>query len=495
MNIITIIIFCLFTLYLSYRISKKFIPELPSYTTPILFIIKLCFAYTFYHIYTYHDGNGYLSLDAGVYFEDSKALYNVFFESKKDFFTIFFGLNENPDFLNQYLEDTTHWILSEPKFINDTRNIIRLNTLIHFMSNQVAFVHFICISFLSFIGLIEIFQWLKNKSSLPPIVLLLILTLAPSLAFWSSNNLKEPMLILGVALLIRAFFDTDLSLKKRIFRIILGLLISLLFKPYVLISFLVATLFFIFSEIYKNQWINLLVFSAIGILFLYFTNLSTPITNVISDKQYDFMNVREGGLYVEADEKHFYHIPYKDIDKFEINEKEEIATQLQKVDGYILLKTSNYKRTPVSIDNIGESFPIYLLMEEAKSKVDITYIHYDYWQLVKNIPEAIFNSFLQPIPRKDQSKLLILSFIENLGYLLMMGIMIIFRKKCTHQENRRLFTLLLFAGLIAAIVGWTSPISGAIVRYIIPAKLVLLIIFALQIDFDKLRNKLNTIKS
>ena len=488
MEVTTIILFCFITLSLSYWINKKYIPELPKFTLSLLFVFKLCFAYLFYHIYTYHYGEGTLSLDAGVYFEDSKALYKVFFESKKDFFTIFFGLNEDPEFLNQYLKDTTHWILSEPKMLNDTRNIIRVNTLLHFISNQVVFVHFIVISFLSFLGTIEIFQWIKKKSTLPSLLLILLLTLAPSIAFWSSNNLKEPLLILGIGLLLRGFFDNNLSGRKRIYRIVLGLFLSIFIKPYILASFLVAYLFFLLSRFYKNQWINALIFSIVGILFLFFTGFSTPITNIISDKQYDFINVREGGLYLEADEKYFYHIEYKDIDKFKINEDESFATQLQPVDGFILLKTSNYKRSPITIDSIGKTFSVYLNMVEANSKVDVTYIHYDYWQLIQNIPEALMNSFLEPIPKKSQSKLLLFSFLENLGYLLLILVFLFFPKKSTNDENRLLFSLVLFMLLIAVIIGWTTPISGAIVRYMIPARLLLIVIFALKIDFKRVED-------
>lgn len=488
MGAITIILFCIITLSTTYWINKKYIPELSNFTLPILFLAKLCFAYLFYYIYTYHYGSGVLSLDASVYFNDSKALYDVYFQSKKDFFTLFFGLNENPEFLNHYLGDTTHWITLEPKIFNDTRNIIRVNTLFHFISNHTVFAHFIGISFLSFYGIIEVFQWVKKKSSLPPLLLIILLTLAPSLVFWSSNILKEPLLILGMGLLLRGCFG-QLSPTHRVWRIGLGLTISLLFKPYILLSFLVALAFYFFSKIYKKQWVNVIVFGLSGVLILWITGLSTPITNVISDKQYDFINVREGGLYVEADEQHFYYIKYEDLDHFKINDN-NTATLKHPVNGFLMLKTSNYKRSPILLDSVGESYPVYLRMEEAKSKVNVTLIHYNYWQLIRNTPEALINSFLEPLPKKGQSKLMYLSFFENVGYLLLLSSLLIFPKTTSNQENRVLLTLAWFMIFIALITGWTTPIAGAIVRYMIPAKLILLIIFAMKIDFKRLQTKL-----
>ena len=462
---------------------------LPSYTLPLLFVIKIAYAFFFLYVYTYHYGGGELTADAGVFFKESKVLYNVFYQSPQDFFQFMFGLDDSPEFINKYLASTTHWNGGERFLPNDSRHVIRINALLLFISNGEVIIHFILFSFASFMGGFDLFQWLKKKSNITPLLLLIILTLAPSLAFWSSSIIKEPLMILGLSIFICGVFD-DISITKKTWRIIIGGILTIAFKPYVFICLIVALIYyFVFSKLFRKQWLALLSFGVFGVGILLLTGYSNKIAYVIANQQEDFINLRDGGLYLNGDEQHYYYIYYANRDHF--NLENGTATLLEPVGAYYLKKNENFERFPIKLNEVGKSYPIYLTLNESGSKVNVTLIKDDFWQLLLNIPEAIINSFSQPIPNKKSTWLQYPAFLENILFIFIaIYAFFLFPNRLSQNDKRTAITLSLFAAFIAMIVGWTTPVSGAIVRYIIPAHVAVLVVFALKLDYVKWRNKM-----
>jgi len=483
--LLTLLYFSIFLL-ICYRINKKLIPELPSTRLPLLFFIKILYALFFLYVYTYHYGGGELTADAGMFFQESKVLHDVFYQSPSAFFQFLFGLNNDIDFINTYLESTTHWNSGQRFLPNDSRHVIRVNALLYFISNGEVIVHFIFFSFASFIGGVDLYQWLKKKSTLPPFILLTLLTLAPSVAFWGSSIIKEPLMVLGMCLFIRGAFD-DISISRRTWRLIIGGLLSFAFKPYVIICLLAAMVYYLlFSRFFRRQWIAVITFGAISISALLITNYADKFAYVISNQQEDFLNLSDGGLYLYGDDDYIYYIYYEDRNHFSI--KNGIATLEEPVDAFYMTKNENFERFPMHIGEVGVSYPVYLTLTKTGSKVDVTLIRDDFWQMLLNIPEAIYNSFLQPIPNKYSTWLQYPAFIENILYVLAAILtFFMFPKAITFKEKRMIVSLALFAAFIAMLVGWTTPVSGAIVRYIIPAHIAILAIFAIKFDYNKLK--------
>lgn len=479
MDLLLIIFYIALFLSIAYVINKRRIPELPAYALPIFFILKLGYAGLFYYVYTYVYGNGVIVEDPYIFFHDSQVIYNVFYESKEAFFNIFLGLNNEIEYLNQYIERTTKWISTESKIFNDTRNIIRVNVLLHFISNHQILIHFVILTFISFLGIVDVFQWIKRKTSLSPIVLMCVLTLIPSIAFWTGNNLKEQLLFFAFAILLRGIFD-KLSVKQRIWRILLGVILALAFKPYVLASLAIVVVFyFTFSKITRNQIFNTVTYFTLGVTLIYISGLHRPITDEISNKQFDFLNVSQGGLYIIPNEEEFYYIELDKLKHFEIDYSTRTAKLTSPTEAFYMEQKSNYKRYPFLLDKVNESYPIYLLLSGANSKVNVTIINYSYLQLLKNIPEALYNCFLEPIPTKNSSRILLLSFAENLGYLLLILLSILFPKSLSTKEKRIIFSLILSGLILTILIGLTTPVAGAIVRYMLPVHFIIVLIFAL----------------
>ncbi|WP_159038397.1 hypothetical protein [Brumimicrobium mesophilum] len=485
MAALIIILYTLAFLFLCYWINKKFIKVVPNYTLTILFSLKIAYALFFLYVYTYHYGGGELTADAGAFFKESIVLHNVFYESPYDFFQFFFGLNENPEFIDKYLSSTTHWNGGKTLLFNDSRNVIRTNALLLFITGGQVIVHFIIFSFASFIGGVDLFQWLKKKSNIPPPILLSMLTLAPSLAFWSSSLIKEPLMILGLFLLIRGVFDT-ISIPRRTWRILVGFILTLGFKPYVLICFVIVLIFYLsFSKLFKRQWLTLLTFSIFGISVLLSTGYSDKIAYIIANQQEDFINLRDGGLYLQGDDEHYYYIYYANRDHFKLENGN--AVLLEPVGAHYLKKNENFERFPMKLEEVGRTYKIHLHLHETSSKVEVTPIRDNFWQMLLNIPESFINSFFQPIPNKQSTWLQYPAFFENILFAILAVLtFILFPRKLNQSDKRIVSTLLLFAAFIAMIVGWTTPVSGAIVRYIIPAYIAILAVLAIKLDYKKM---------
>ncbi|MEX1193286.1 MAG: hypothetical protein WED10_00785 [Brumimicrobium sp.] len=481
MEFLILILYLLGILGITWFINKQYLSEFKSYLIPTLFVFKFGIALFFLYVYTYHYGGGELTADARRFFDESKLLHQVFYESPTDYFKLLFGFDENPKLIDKYLDATSHWNVGDQLLPNDSRNVIKINSLFLFLSNGQVVIHFLFFSLASFLGGIDLYQFVKKHSKLPKGLLIILMTLTPSIAFWSSSIIKEPLMILGLCLVIRATFD-NLSLKQKAWRFLVGGVFLIGFKPYVFLCLLVAFSFYwIFSRISKNQALNLAIFFIVGFTTLYFSGIMNKAVNVISKQQEDFINVRDGGLYVHEDDTHYYYIYFKNRNHFEI--EGDSAKLIAPVGAYHMKINENYIRRPVNLTDVGKKYKIGVRLQKAGSGIPVTPIKDNPITMITMIPEVIFNTMVRPIPDQKSSWLQYPAFLENI--LIILGIImafIIYPRKLEKQDQRILITLGIFSFVVMLIVGWTTPVVGAIVRYIIPSLLGIVLIIALKID-------------
>ena len=455
---------------------------------PMIFSAKLLFALFFLYLYTYHYGGGELTADAGRFFQESRVFYNLFWEHPDMYFKFFFGIENDPLVVDTFMEELGHWNSSARSLPNDSRNVIRVNSLIFFISNGKILVHFLVFSLISFLATIDLAQFIRKWSTLSFPAVLAVLALLPSVAFWGSSIIKEPLMLAGLCLLIRGFFD-DLSFKRRWWRIFLGATLMLMFKPYILAIFLVSLLFyFLFTRIApKLQLVNVFIFFILGALIAEWSGKLDAMVHVISRQQQDFMNVRDGGLYLDIDDDYYYYVYFSNRDKFEFIEG-RVAVLKEPIGAYIAHKQNYNGRRIIKLTEVGKRYPVHLTMSEAGSGIEVTRIDNSFWTMVKMVPEALFNTTIRPLPSDRGSWLKIPAFIENI--VLFFGLLLITlfaRRKLNKRIKRLVWSLFVFAFLVFVVVGWTTPVLGAIVRYKVPAVLALGIVGLLLIDFYKIQ--------
>ena len=462
-----------------------------SWTLSIAFFIKISVAFLFYYIYVYNIGQNQAPSDAIRFMQESKMLFNVFTSSKSDYLSLLTGIGDNIEMHNSYMKESFIWDAGNFTFINDSRNTIRVHSLIQFISHNQIVIHFILINLIALVGVVQLFLSIRKFSTLNPHLLFYLLLLLPSLLFWSSSILKEPFLLFGVGLFMRGLLS-NFSLSKKIVITIIGLLILIGFKPYILICIVPAIIFYItFKYIFKFQLLKtfIFLFSILTLPLIIFPEKKQKLTEYISRKQFDLENVGEGGLHAYinrgANDGYYYFKPnqYQNI---QIIKDSVLLTKPSKA--YFLSVDNKQIPKKVFIQPTGLKWKIHNIMPGTNSYFQSTLIDNSFKQLLLNIPEAIINAILRPFPFDTGSILKLPTMLEAWGVFLFLILSLIFKKKnIQKKEVGIIFSFLIFATLLFLLIGWTTPISGAIVRFRFPAQLAMVITAAILIDYKRIK--------
>ncbi len=487
--IISILYFFIFLII--FRYSKHLqIEDTPKWTMPFAFVIKIAMGLIFSYVYIYSNKNPDELSDAIRFLNESKQLYSVFFQSKSDFLALFTGIGDNARMIHQYMQNSFIWDAGNFTFINDSRNTIRIHSLIHFISFGEPFVHTIIMCGLSLIGIQQLHKAFAPYSKLNPLLFFLSILLFPSLLFWSSGILKEPLLILGIGLTARALLIKKAK-NKRCFFGALGLILLILFKPYILLCLLPSFLFYtVYIYLFKSNLIYTFIFFTILLVFniLIFPSKTKAITVNLSRKQFDLENVGHGGIHVIDNGKNrFYYFKPEDYKNIKIKDG---FVQLIKPSKAIVIPDDQSKIPyDTTLNSIVKSWRIHIIMPGTNSYIKTTNINNSTLQLIKNIPEALINTLFRPFPNDNGSFLMYPAMFEVWVLSIFILISVYLKKEIDKKTRGIIISLLLFATLLLLLIGWTTPVLGAIVRFRFPAQLALFLVGAIIINPSKMKKK------
>ena len=96
--------------------------------------------------------------------------------------------------------------------------------------------------------------------------------------------------------------------------------------------------------------------------------------------------------------------------------------------------------------------------------------------MILNIPEALTNSLLRPYLNDPGKNLKFFACFETYILFAFLIIALIRRRKLGESELNFVISCLIFIISLSLIIGWTTPVLGAIVRYRMPAYYVLLLV-------------------
>ena len=472
-------LFIFLVLYLVFRYAKPFhLNGLPKQYVSYSFIIKTISGITFISIYTHYYGKGVLSADAEQFMRESKLLNDVFFHSVSDYFSFIFGTNNSNELIQKYLSETSHWSAGDLTLVNDNRNILRVHSVFHFISFNNPYIHVLFMAVLSTIATNNFYLSLKNRSNITPKYLFMIFVLFPSLLFWSSSLLKEPLLILGISLFLRSLLYSDPK-AKRVLYFILGLIFTVGFKPYIFFILIVSFVFYlIFYTLPKYKLIlSMFIFIGLGIISLFiFENQREKAIQILSRKQYDFVNISKGGIHVTTDTT-FYFFKPRDYDHLLIID--DSVQVIKDIDAEILHHGSIDQPIPIHLLASKKKWKIYFQRSYSKGYIETTPLGNSGIQLIKNIPEAISNALFRPYISDPGGWLKFPAILENILLFAFLIHAIIRRKKLTENEIGIIASIIIFILLLSLLIGWTTPVLGAIVRYRVPAYLGIIIIITM----------------
>lgn len=372
------------------------------------------------------------------YFDDSEVLYEALIEHPSEFFKMMFGYkDENSEFFQNYYINTNHW---DRKYnfnlYNDSHTIISLNTLIRLISFGVFHVHTLIFSLFSMIGLTAIYRVVKQHFPNKQNALLICIFLIPSVVFWSSGVLKEAVLLFELGIFLFAL--NNVLMKKRI---VLSAVFSALFlfllifiKPYVLFVLVPVILAWAINQYWqiKKSFITYFIVITIGSLAAFNIEKVVP--------KYNFKIT----------------LAYKQKD---------------------FIGLANY--------------------DKSGSQFELTKIEPSFLGIVKVVPEALANCFIRPIPSKKTSALQWVSVFENLLFigLILLAIISFIKTKTIPDGSKNLFWLgITFTLILFTIIGLTTPVAGALVRYKVPALPFLAMALLLVIDLEWMIKKIPLLK-
>lgn len=398
-----------------------------------LFLLKVVAGVLLSWVYTnyYPDRT---TADVFRYFDDGRVMYEALFEHPSEYFRMLFAVeNDNAYFSENYYTQMNSWIRPyETNIYNDSHTLVRFNAIIHLFSFGYFQVHTVFMCFLSLVGLTALYRAFSPWFPGQRFWLTLAIFGAPSVIFWGSGVLKEGLLFFAFGMLVFQAFR--LMQGFRWGALVLAMLsasLLLILKFYILMALIPGLIAYGFL-----QWRRLKqpIFAYAGVCLIV---IGIVLLFNASFPAYDI----------------FQLLARKQVDFF----------------GH------------ASLTDSGSLLPASPLLPSL-------------WGLIQNAPEAFGYVLLRPFPWEAGSALMWANVLENLLMLAIAVYATIFIRKLDRDQQGLLLFLASFVVILFLLVGWTTPVMGAIVRYKVPALPFYFLFFLLLIQPRRLpflHSKLN----
>jgi len=297
------LLFAAYLIFFAWLVTKiKFFTR-SGLTTPqliILFLLKVM-AGIFYGWIGVYYGNMAQMVDTWAYHHESLAEYRLLMQEPSQFFSSLFH--------NTYEGGYTNFLVTQNSWWNDLKAnfFIKVLALFNLLSFGHYYINLIFFSFITLFGPVALYRVMKDVFPSRKIPVLLATFLVPSFLYWTSGLHKDGLIFLGFALVIYHLYFGLKEARFRIYRLIpilLGLLLVLALRNFLIITLFPALLAWVLSVRLRSR--PIWIFSAIYLVFiiLFFTSkwlhpkLDFPQAVVI--KQQEFLKLGGGSaVYVD----------------------------------------------------------------------------------------------------------------------------------------------------------------------------------------------------
>jgi len=391
-----------------------------------IFLIKVLAGTLLWYVYTHHYTER-STADALRFYDDAKVIHSALFEDTGAYLRMMLGFDTNNARLDKYIVQMFNWDKEYNFFMyNDNQTMLRFNAFCMLLSFGNYHVHTIFMCLFSFIGSLYLYKAFYTFMPDKKYLLIFAVFCIPSVAFFSSGVLKEGIIVAAIGFFIYGILNIHKEYKKMTtwFVLIIGMGLLLIMKIYIVACFFPALLYFISSKwILKKQ--PWMYFLVFNIFFFV-------------------------GLIISS-----YVFPEKDI--------------------FYLLFKKNDDFTNVARQYESGSFiyPFQVLPNPIN--------------FLKNTPMALFTVFVRPFLWESFGVLAKFSSIENMLILLLIIIRFITHKKLELPQRRVFYMLVIFIFYLYLLIGFTTPVVGAMIRYKVPALSLVAIACLMYIDPNKLK--------
>jgi hypothetical protein len=378
-----------------------------------VFYLKVLSGIAITIIYTYYYKDRSTS-DIYKYFDDAKIICSAIKEQPKVYLELVFGLNENSPEHIKYTSQMRNWSsldenwlnytkTKDTNFFNSNRIVTRINAVLIPISNENIFIHVLFFSFLSFIGLFYLYKQISIQFKENNLLIFIIVFLLPSTLLWCSGTLKDTLVLSFVNIFVYRLFKIEEQRINIISTLFLILLIYLivLTKYYVAIALIAVLLGFTFKRVFKTRTLNSYLIVTCALLIF---SLILPLISTTFNVWQVLIDKREESL-----------------------------------------KTA--------------------IWAEANHQIFYNTISNQIGDILINIPLSIFNGVFRPfIWEAGNSPFILISGAEN--SLIALFLMYCLYKIDLKKLNNELLLFFLFFSIFSAfIIGFTTPVTGGLVRY------------------------------
>ncbi|MES2837795.1 MAG: hypothetical protein V4667_09755 [Bacteroidota bacterium] len=495
MSYILLLLYLAVILYIVGKAKFFSIDSLSRKSLILLFVLKFVFGTALLLIYTHHYTLKETS-DVHKFFVDGVTLNNIFSQNPLHYFQLLFGINTDADYLQKYILGFNYWFLEDgSRVYNDTRTVIRFNSIAYFFSRGNMHIHTLFVCFLSFSGLVAIYKTVEKQFIDRKKLLLFAVFLVPGVLFWGSGILKEGIVLFTMGFLIYFYFKLikNLNSFKYIFLFLLFCYFVMLSKFYIVFAIMPAIGAGLLSKIPKLKNSNpvytyllaTLIFLA-GALIADYSNIYKPFA-MLSKKEKDFKNVAWGGVFMDR-------TTIGDSIRINLENKNILVEQENGL--FTLPKGSKYNRfangrivDSLIAPNDFKDLNVFITLVPSNSRINIPNLEPNIFSVIKNAPVALFNSIFRPFIWEAKNILSLIAAGENLLFLLAIALSLLFFKIPVKNNLDVWFFCLSFSSILFILIGLTTPVIGAIVRYKIPALPFFLMFVFLTFDMEKIKTK------
>lgn len=391
----------------------------------IVLVLKVLAGTAVWWLYTYYYTN---RADADIYkfFDASVPMYEALWTGPGDYVRMLFGIADGSPYFDQtYYQRIDHWYREyESNLYNDAHTMIRFNAFVRIFSFGHYHVHTVFICFLSLTGLVCLHKAFAPLLPGKEKALGLVVFLLPGVLFWGSTVIKESLLMFGLGVFLLHLFKLVRGNGSWVSLLAVLLTMALLFvlKFYVLACLLPGLLAWSVCA----RWRRAPVVGVFAGVLLVCVLLAVNMQHILPG--YDLL--------------YLFSVKQKDM--------------------YGLAAATN-----------------------AGSVVHVPRLSAEWWSFVAAAPVALFNALLGPSVLLKGGALSLLPALENVVLLVALVLALVYRRR-NGVDRPMLFCLATYCVLLLLIIGWTTPVMGALVRYRVPLLPFLGIIALLVVDAGRL---------
>ena len=259
----------------------------------IVFLLKVMAGILYGWIGVYY-ANMAQMLDTWNYHQESLVEYDLLLSDPQRFITSFFKSEYEFGYGGSFFSTDNSWWSNLP-----LNFLIKLLAIFNFFSLGNYYINVLFYSFLTIWGPVALYRVMKDVFSFNVLAVLIATFLLPSFIYWTSGIHKDGILFTGIALIIYHFYFGFKEARfhlKRILAIVLGFVLILAIRNYILIMLVPALIAWWIAQknILKPFFSFALVYGICGLLFFTakYLHPALDMPAIVATKQQQFLQLQ-----------------------------------------------------------------------------------------------------------------------------------------------------------------------------------------------------------